>query len=243
MSKTHTKSPVRRIRISIVANPKLVRECLGFLIERNTDFSLAVTTGFDSDRTRSSKFKESDIAVVYLEPGDSAEIVRTLRVDFPDVKIVAITDGDDIDCSIKALKFGAVGIVRAVQGSNLLIEAIRKAYEGETWLDQELLSNLLQKNDGSGHARSNGKNGKNGHNGRFGPANDALSPREIEVIAMIGKGLKSKAIAEQMSISEATVRHHLSSIYGKLGVDDRLNLVIYAFEKGLLQLGHDTLHK
>lgn len=241
MSKTHTKSLNGRIRISIVANPQLVRECLGFLIEKNKDFSLAGTTGFDSDWTKVRGLEESEIAVVYLEPGDSAEIVRKLRTDFPTVKIVAITDGDDIECSIKALKFGAVGIVRAVQGSNLLIEAIRKAHEGETWLDQELLSNLLQRNEASGHAKSNGKNGKNGSNGRLGPANDALSPREIEVIAMIGKGLKSKAIAEQMSISEATVRHHLSSIYGKLGVDDRLNLVIYAFEKGLLQLGQDSI--
>ena len=57
---------------------------------------------------------------------------------------------------------------------------------------------------------------------------------------MIGKGLKSKVIAQGLAISEATVRHHLSSIYGKLGVDDRLNLVIYAYEKGLIRLSDDS---
>jgi len=64
---------------------------------------------------------------------------------------------------------------------------------------------------------------------------ESLTPREQDVIQMIGKGLKNKDIAKKLYISEATVRHHLSSVYGKLGVADRLNLVIYACEKGLVE--------
>ena len=228
MSSTLTKRQAERIRIWVVANPQLVRECLGFFIEKNSQFELIATAGFQSDPSAFGKKALADIAVVYLEPGDPAEVVKVLHTEFPTVKIVAITDDDDLECSMRVLKFGAVGIVRATQGANLLVEAIKKAHDGETWLNQELLTSLLENGKASRPASD-----------KIGPASDSITPREIEVISMIGEGLKSKVIAERLSISEATVRHHLSSIYGKLGVDDRLNLVIYAIEKGLVQLGRN----
>lgn len=225
MRRPHTKQHAGRVRILVAANPQLVRECLGFFIEKSSQFELAGTIEFPEDRSRPDVKADADVAVVYLEPGDSVEVIRTLHENLPNVRIVAITDGEDPDSSMQALKFGAVGIVKATQGSNLLLEAIRKAHEGEIWLNQELLTNLV------------GNGGKPKQPSRkVGPANDSLTPREIEVISMIGKGLKSKVIADRLSISEATVRHHLSSIYGKLGVDDRLNLVIYAINKGLVEL-------
>jgi len=225
MRRPHTKQHVGRVRILVAANPQLVRECLGFFIEKNSQFDLVGSIDFPEERSGFSLNTAADVAVVYLEPGEPVHLIKNLHERLPNVRIVAITDGDDPDSSMQALKFGAVGIVKATQGSNLLLEAIRKAYEGEIWLNQELLTNLV------------GNGGKPKQPTRkIGPASDSLTPREIEVISMIGKGLKSKVIAERLSISEATVRHHVSSIYGKLGVDDRLNLIIYAINKGLVEL-------
>jgi len=225
MSRPSTNYLAGRIRIWVIAIPQLVRECLGFFIEKNAQFELVAATGFPSDWPEAASKMESDVVVIYLEPGDRAEIVKELHENLPKAKIVAITDGEDLECSMQVLKSGAVGIVRATQGSNLLLEAIRKAHEGEIWLNQELLANLLET---GGVSKVPNK--------KIGPANDSLTPREIEVISMIGKGLKSKIIADRLSISEATVRHHLSSIYGKLGVEDRLNLIIYAINNGLVEL-------
>jgi DNA-binding NarL/FixJ family response regulator len=64
----------------------------------------------------------------------------------------------------------------------------------------------------------------------------ALSQREREVVTLIGQGLKNKQIAENLSISEITVRHHLTSIFTKLDISDRLELIIYAYRHGLAQL-------
>ncbi len=228
MTKTHTKSPNIRIRISIIANHRIVRESLTYLIENNKDLKVMTTSGFNSEKNGVIKSDGSDIAVIYLEAGDPVAMIKEVRASNPNVKVVAITDGEDLECSTQALKLGAVGIVRSDQSSKLLIEAIRQAFKGETYLNQALLSNLLKNNESSNGNKTNGNKG---------PAPETITPREIEVIAMIGKGLKSKIIAERLFISEATVRHHLSSIYGKLGVDDRLNLVIYAFENGLIKLG------
>lgn len=223
ISRSRAKRQVDRIRIWVVANPLLVLDCLGFFIKKYKQFDLAGASQIDHGLPAFSRKPEADIVVVYLEPGDPVEIIDTLHTKFPKVKIIVITDGTDVDCSMKALNFGAVGIIQAKDGSNSLIEAIKKAHNGETWLNQDLLTNLLEK----GAPKSG--------NGKIGPANDSLTPREMEVIAMIGKGFKSKVIAEHLSISQATVRHHLSSIYGKLGVDDRLNLMIYAVETGLVK--------
>ena len=227
MSKTHARPTGDLIRISVAASPLMVRECIGFLIERSPHFELSGSTGLNLLEPGPIDVSGSDVVVVYLDSNDSPDVVKEIHSKNPDSKIVVVVDGEELDKSMKALQFGAVGVVRASQSTNSLVEAIRKAYEGETWINQELLVSLIEK--GNGTKRSNGT---------FGPANDALTPREIEVISMIGKGLKSKAIAQRLSISGATVRHHLSSIYGKLGVDDRLNLVIYAIEKGLVQLGN-----
>lgn len=225
MRSSPAKSQVKPIRIWISANRRLVLDSLSFLFESNRQFALVGATDFDSYRSQLAKASKVDIGVVYLEPGDPVEVVRDLNTCLPNVRIISVTDGSDLESSIKALKFGAVGIVQSMQGSHSLLEAIKKACVGETSLNQELLTNLLRK---GGSAK--------GQSGSLGPANDSLTARELEVITLIGKGFKSKRIAEELSISQATVRHHLSSIYGKLGVDDRLNLMIYAFEKGLIRL-------
>jgi two-component system, NarL family, response regulator DegU len=220
-----TKSQSQSIRISIIARHRLDRECLSSLIESNNDLQVLTACDLGSDHDLDGA-TGSDIAVIYLDADDSVEIIKNVSEKDPSLKVVMITDSDDLDCSTQALKFGAVGIVHSNQSSKLLIEAIRRAFKGETWLNQALLTNLLKNGDGANSKATNGNHG---------PAPETITRREVEVIAMIGKGLKSKIIAERLRISEATVRHHLSSIYGKLGVDDRLNLVIYAFEKGLIQ--------
>ncbi len=219
------KTSNSRIKISILARHRLVRDSLKSLFESNAD--IKVEASGDLKLIDKAAIVGTDVAVIYLEAGDPVEAIADLRASNSVVKMVVVTAGEDLDTQTLALRSGAVGIVRADQSAKLLIEAIRQASKGETWLNQALLSRLLE-DKGSGNNKQT--------NGTKGTKPEALTPREVEVIGMIGKGLKSKVIARELLISEATVRHHLSSIYGKLGVDDRLNLVIYAYEKGLIQL-------
>ena len=106
----------------------------------------------------------------------------------------------------------------------VLLKAIRKVDEGELWVDRALMSDLYaeitQLNNGTSPAEDITK----------------LTQRERAVIALIAEGLKNKQIAERMFISETTVSHHLTSIFTKLGVTDRLELVIYAFAHRLAKV-------
>lgn len=223
---TH-KSTTEPIRILLISKYPLVQESLKLLIESNRGLDVAGTFSFSQNIVDLADQPAADVAVLYLSAGDRIDIISDLLKNSPSLRVVVIIPSSDLDSQAEALKLGAVGIVHKEQSPKLLIEAIRQTYNGETWLNQVLLNKILDR------GRSNGKKPAKA---LFQLDVDSLTARELEVVKMIGEGLKNKNIAERLTISEATVRHHLSSIYGKIGVEDRLNLVIFAYQKGLIKL-------
>jgi two-component system nitrate/nitrite response regulator NarL len=124
----------------------------------------------------------------------------------------------------RAVRLGAIGLVRKEQASEVLLKAITKVHAGEVWLERTLVADVL---------------GEITRGGLVQPADSeavkiaTLTPREREVITLVGRGLKNRQIAAHLRITEATVRHQLTSTYAKLNVVDRLELVIYAYRHGL----------
>jgi DNA-binding NarL/FixJ family response regulator len=119
-----------------------------------------------------------------------------------------------------------MGVVPKEQAAELLIKAIEKVYLGEVWLDRLSLGNLVWQ------LTSRTKDADDPEKRKIA----TLTDREREVITLIAEGLKNKQIAERLFISQTTVTHHLSSIYAKLKVSDRLELVVYAFANKLAKL-------
>jgi DNA-binding NarL/FixJ family response regulator len=227
-------SPLRttkQIRVLLITKYQLVQESLALLIESNRDMTVSGAHTFSESAESLPDLSASDVAVVYLSTGDRLEIIADLLNKSAELRVIVIITGSDLDSQANALKLGAVGIVHKEQSPKFLTEAIRQTNAGDTWLNQVLLNKLLER------GKPNGKK-LVGSVSQYEP--ESLTTRELEVVKMIGEGLKNKKIAERMHISEATVRHHLSSIYGKVGVEDRLNLVIYAYEKGLVSLSGTT---
>ncbi len=217
-----------KIRILIITPYKIIQESLRILIEENRDMRVAAHTNDLEKLPEINVLNNLDVVLIYLIDGDTetVETISKLLELAPAIRVIIVTSNGDFNNQTRAVQLGAVGIVQKEQNARMLIEAIRQTYRGETWINQVLLTKLL-------NSRSQKKDGSKSWN--LLKAN-SLTAREQEVVAMIGKGLKNKNIADAMFISEATVRHHLSSIYGKLGVNDRLNLVIYAYQEGLLQI-------
>jgi len=126
----------------------------------------------------------------------------------------------------QAVRLGAVGLVPKERDPEVLLEAITKVAAGEVWLDNLLVASVLS--EMTRRPRSSTP---------LDPETikmKSLTAREREIITLIGQGLKNQTIADRLCISEATVRHHLTSIYGKLTVGDRLELAIYAYRHGLV---------
>jgi two-component system nitrate/nitrite response regulator NarL len=119
---------------------------------------------------------------------------------------------------------GATGIVLKNDPPEVLIKAITKVHAGEVWIDRVITAKVLTGIARRRHAESTESE-----------KITRLTPREREIIALVGEGLKNAAIAEKLFISEATVRNHLTSILDKLNLSSRFELAVYAFRFGLVR--------
>jgi len=141
-------------------------------------------------------------------------------------QVLILTALPDPELHLSAVRLGARGILLKTDTPELLLKAIQKVCAGEAWLSKTMLASVVSEL----HRRSTN---------RIDPETakiTSLTAREKEVVTLIGEGRRNKEIGEKLFISEKTVRHYLTSIYGKLGVKDRLELIIYAFQHGLAKL-------
>ncbi len=162
---------------------------------------------------------QPDILILALNmPGSNPiHLIRTLRKTCPDLAIIALTMHNDPEWVRGVLMAGAFGYVLKDEASAELIKAIRTVADGGSWVTPSLGA-ALSSVGGAGH----------------GPARDLpLTPRETEVLALVGQGLSNQEIAARLYISPHTVQNHLGSLYTKLGVDSRVKLARIAIDRGL----------
>jgi len=150
------------------------------------------------------------------------EVLPQLIAASPDSQVLILTDMRDTTVHQRAVCLGAMGVVLKETPAETFIKAIQKVHTGEAWLNRSMTANVLAK-----LVRAN-------EEAELEAAKiSTLTKREREIITLIGEGLKNKQISARLFISEATVRHHLTSIFDKLNVSDRLELIIYAYKHSL----------
>jgi len=153
---------------------------------------------------------------------DMLEWVRKMKASIPTVKIILLSGVEETYSTWQALSSGIDGIVLSVQPTGALLATIDYVCDrpAKTGLD-----------GGTGVSPLNGMACPSSPNGP-----DALTKREHEIIGLIGQGLSNKDIADRLRIGSTTVRHHLTSIFAKLGVTSRQKLLIRAYQQGLVEL-------
>jgi two-component system, NarL family, nitrate/nitrite response regulator NarL len=133
----------------------------------------------------------------------------------------------DAQARHRAVHLGAMGLVEKEAAPEVLLKAVHKIRDGEVWLDRATTASVLAELSRSTEAARSDPEV---------PKIASLSARELEVVGLLGEGLGNKRIAERLCISETTVRHHLTSIFTKLDVHDRLELLLYAHRQKLIKL-------
>jgi DNA-binding NarL/FixJ family response regulator len=214
------------IRIVLVDDHAVVRAGLRLLLERDPRFAVVAEAGTASEALEAAGNHQPDVIVLDLDLGleNGIDCLPGLRRAAPDARVLVLTGVRDAAAHQQAVRLGAVGILAKEHAPESLLRAVDRVYAGESWLDRSTTATLLSELAGQGRSK------------RVDPEAEkiaSLSPREREVIALIMEGLSNKEIAERLFISEATVRHHLTSIFEKLRVSDRLGLTIYAFKHNL----------
>ncbi len=218
----------KKTKVTILSTYKLVGDCLKVLLDSDRELRVSEIVGTNSELIQRVSQNAPDVILICLmdDEGKNIDVIADLFLAAPQTKIVILTTPNSLLDQPQALKLGVAGIVGTNQNFRTLIRAIRQVSEGEVWLNQKLIAQLI---GGSFYAM----NGKSKTSELY--KTDDLTNREREVVELVGRGMNNKHISKNLYISEATVRHHLSSIYSKLYIEDRLNLAIFAFQQGIVQ--------
>jgi DNA-binding NarL/FixJ family response regulator len=223
-------SPISQpIRLLLLGPNAIGRAGLRLLVESGPDMTVVAETASPSEAVQLASREQPDLVLVDLNTQDAAnlEFMPSLFEVAKASRVVVLMDEQDRELGQRAVRLGATGIVLKDKAPDVLIAAIKKVHEGEAWLDRFTIATVLTE-------MSRGNDIKAGSPDAEGIA--TLTKREREVITLVAMGLRNKQIAERLFISEITVRHHLTSVFGKLAVSDRFELMIYAYRHGLAEL-------
>lgn len=170
--------------------------------------------------------------IIEMEPEiDIIELVRRVKTSAPTTRIILLSGIEDTHRTLGALSSGVDGIVLNVQPAVVLLATIGHVCRLRTWTEWHEPHETNQPE----------RNGTTGGKDRAKPASSkypdaSLTEREQEIIALVGQALSNKDIADRLCISSITVRHHLTSIFDKLGVSSRQKLLLRAHQYGLMEL-------
>jgi len=212
----------------MVDRHKLVRQGVRMLIAGNPVFQVVAEADNGADSLLLAEREQPDVILLGLDLGTEKglDILPGLLATSKS-RVLVLTHVEDPEEHRKAMILGAMGVVQKDVGVEVLFKAIEKVHAGEIWYDRSKMGSVL---------RDMIQNGNGKKADPLAVQIATLTPREHEVIALVSQGLKNKVIGEKLFISETTVRHHLTKVFEKLGVSNRLELILFAFGQGLASL-------
>jgi len=207
------------ITIVIADDHAIVRSGLRMLLEAEEDLAVVAEAGDVPSALRYVRAHRPSVLILDLNmPGDpSLPAIETVRDSSPETKVVVLTMQNDPAFAREALRGGALGYVLKEAADSELVEAVRLAAQGRTYLHPELGARLAAEPPAPS-----------------GPPDD-LTEREVEVLRLIALGHTNNEIAGQLYLSVRTVESHRAHIQQKLRLSTRAELVRYALDKGLIE--------
>jgi len=223
------KSISSPINILLICGQPLLRAGLRLIIEKNEGMKVVGELNTLGEALEIVTTEKPNIILVDFDVGncEALDLLAGVKRVASDARVILLTSTFDPKVYSNAMYLGVKGFVTKEQDAELVIKAIRKVHAGEVWLDRAIMSDVVDHM--SEAVKVSRPDPETAHI-------NLLTERELEVIQLVSKGLKNKVIAERLLISEATVRHHLTSIFSKLNVSDRFDLVLYAFRHGIVDL-------
>lgn len=211
-----------RIRIAIADDHAIVLHGLKRLFDGEAEFEVVQCCANGSEAIAAARSGRVDVLLLDVKmPGLSGvDVLRALSAERSTCATVLLTAAVSDADAVEGLRLGARGIVLKESSPDMLLDCIRSVARGERWIDSETMTRAT-----AAVAR---RESTERH------PNRALTARELEIVQMIAQGLRNRAIAERLSISEGTVKIHLHNVYEKLGLDGRLELMLHAQRQGLV---------
>jgi len=213
-----------RIKLLIAEDETVVRYALTQLLAAEEDIQVVGEAANGEAAVVLGRERNPDVILMDLNMPkmDGIAATRQIKQQMPECAIVVLTVYDDDESVFGAIKAGALGYVLKDAPPEQTLRAIRAAAHGEGFLHPSLVGKVLDEFARISQLRAAAKE-----------VFAELTRREMEVLELLGKGLKNRDIAEQLYISEKTVKNHISSIFAKLHVNDRTEAALLAARHGL----------
>ncbi len=214
------------LRVLVVDDQELVRAGFRLILQR-AGMEVVGEAADGVDAVTAAKALRPDVALMDIRMPrlDGIEATRQITAAAPAVKVLALTTFDLDEYVYAAVRAGASGFLLKDVSPDDLVHAVQVVARGESMLAPALTRRLLDRFATTPLP------------GRLPPAVAALTDREVAVLRLVARGLPNSRIAEQLFLSEATVKTYVSRLLGKLGLRDRVQLAVLAYESGLVSLG------
>ncbi len=212
------------IKVLLIGSQPVSLAGLRALIDNDSGMEVVGQREHPKDAAASASSETPDIALIDHAERDMVEPLTAMaKAADIDTRFLMVTSSTDTALLSNAFRLGARGLVSKHQAPEVLIDAIHKVHEGEIWLDRaattQLITDLLRTSKTKPKERRA----------------SSLTLRGRRIVALVAQGLKNGQIAEELCVSEATIRNQLTSIFRKLGVTGRLQLVVYACQHGFVK--------
>jgi len=214
-----------QIRVVIADDHRLFREGIRLILRQEKDIEIVgeAANGFQAINVVDDLKPDVVLLDITMPEIDGTQLIPQIREKSPKTKALMIIATMDEGMIFKSLRAGAKGYVSKDSSVSDLTKAIKAVHQGELWIERKLMSRffdqdaIVDSKGGSPHRRTE----------------EGLTPREQEVLSLLATGCTNKEIAQDLFISEKTVKSHLNSIFRKLKVSRRLQAILYAISKGL----------
>jgi NarL family two-component system response regulator LiaR len=209
--------PERPIRLVLADDHWVVREGLRMYLSRDPGFEIVGEAEDGAQAVRLARELEPDVVLMdmVMPVMDGVAAIEAIRRDTPGVEIVALTSVLDDELVVTAVRAGAIGYMHKDARGPELKEAIRSAAAGRVHLSPQAAARLIREV-------------------RAPEAPEALTERETDVLRLVSVGLANKEIARRLGIGDGTVKTHVSSLLGKLGLQSRTQAALHAVRIGLV---------
>lgn len=208
------------IRVLVVDDHQMVAQGLVRILSENDDIEIAGTAATVEDACQRARLTHPHVVLMDYElpDGNGIDAARRIREENPSTKVVMVTSYTDESILVSAIEAGCSGYVTKHKVIDEVVDAVRAAHQGEALISPAMLARLLPRLRPT----------------KLGIGSD-LTPREIEVLQMLAKGLSNQGIAESLVISVHTVRHHVQNIISKLDAHSKLEAVAAAAREGIIR--------
>lgn len=192
------------------------------LLKEEPLINISAVCGTATETLQAVRDKRPDLLITDLGFRDftGLDVIRNLRRDKLPVKVIILTAALDDEQTIETMRLEVQGVLLKNMPSELLTQCIRKVHSGGQWLEKQSLGHALEKmlRREAGARR----------------IATILTDREMEIMCLVAQGLSNREIGQRLNVGEGTVKVHVHNIYSKIGVNNRVDLTLYAQKKGMV---------